>query len=120
MEDALRLFSDSFSDQDENSTFLDNRDKYVYRSFLLTKQKTIVSDFEDSGLSEYNKLNFLEFLEFFARVAMMRFYHTELEKEDLSYKIEHLMDVVFQKCLQCERVKEPEDEYHSADSDEDY
>ena len=45
--------------------------------FLLTKQKAIVSDFEESGLSEYNKLNFLEFLEFFARVSMMRFYRSE-------------------------------------------
>lgn len=63
--------------------------------FLLTKQKAIVYDFEESGLSEYNKLNFLEFLEFFARVAMMRFYTSELEHKDLSYKIEQVMDVVF-------------------------
>lgn len=76
MEDAQKLFADAYGDYNDVSQKKD-REKFVYRMFLLTKQKAIVSDFEESGLSEYNKMNFLEFLEFFARVAMMRFYTSE-------------------------------------------
>ena len=65
-----------------------------------------------------SRLNFYEFLEFFCRAANMHFLNSEMEGLPLSEKIGHLMDEVFAKCLECERVKNDEVEMQSESDDE--
>ena len=52
------------------------------------------------------KLSFLEFLEFFARAAHIRFLDSEMEGLNLNEKVAHLMDEVFPACIGCQRVKD--------------
>lgn len=65
------------------------------------------------------RLNWLEFLEFFCRVALIRFANSEMEGLTLAEKIEYIMDEVFAACLGAPRVMQVEQEMVS-ESDEDY
>ena len=48
----------------------------------------------------------------------MHFLNSEMEGLPLSEKIGHLMDEVFAKCLECERIKNDEVEMQSESDDE--
>jgi hypothetical protein len=54
------------------------------------------------------RLNWLEFLEFFCRVALIRFANSEMEGLTLAEKIEYIMDEVFAACLGAPRVMQVE------------
>jgi CRISPR/Cas system Type II protein with McrA/HNH and RuvC-like nuclease domain len=69
----------------------------------MSRHQTVINDFEESGQAQQNKLTYIEFLEFFARVAYIRFFDSEMENLSLSEKLAHLMDEVFRECLQTQR-----------------
>ena len=55
--------------------------------------KAIVqSEFEKDSLAEYNKLSYIEFLEFLARIAELYFEGSEMEELELNIKLEYLLD----------------------------
>jgi hypothetical protein len=63
----------------------------------------VINDFEEQGTTMLSKLTWLEFLEFFCRVAHIKFVSTEMEGLSLAKKIEFLMNDVFQLCLGVQR-----------------
>jgi hypothetical protein len=65
------------------------------------------------------KLTFLEWLEFICRIGFMRFHNSEMESISLAEKLTHVLDIMFDKCLGCERIKEMEEDLLS-ESDDDY
>ena len=79
----------------------------------------VVNDNEEQGFIQMHRLSFLEFLEFFARLATVRFLNSEMEGLPLAEKLAHLMDEVFPSVLGCERNKQKEEELVS-ESDDDY
>ena len=52
----------------------------VIMAFTLSKQSTVANDFDLSGAQQLSRLNFIEFLEFFARIADLRFLNSEMEE----------------------------------------
>ena len=110
LEDAHKMMKDSddpISDHETNKVF------------ALSKHAIVINDFEDAGQQQLKKLNWLEFLEFFCRVAFVRFVDSEMEGLSLAKKLEFLMDDVFPACLGAERVTQVEEDLIS-ESDDDY
>lgn len=67
--------------------------------------KTIVqNEFDKDSLSEYNKLSYLEFLEFLARIAELYFQGSEMEELELNIKLEYLLDEIL-PFVDAKRVK---------------
>ena len=66
-----------------------------------------------------NKLTWLEFLEFFCRIAHLRFVNSEMEGLTLGEKVGYLMDDVFYAVLGVQRLTNIEHEVVS-ESDDDY
>ena len=67
--------------------------------------KTIVqNEFDKDSLSEYNKLSYLEFLEFLARTAELYFQGSEMEELELNIKLEYLLDEIL-PFVDAKRVK---------------
>ena len=57
--------------------------------------KTIVqNEFDKDSLAEYNKLSYIEFLEFLARIAELYFEGSEMEGLELNIKLEYLLDEI--------------------------
>ena len=57
-------------------------------------KKIVQNEFEKDSLSEYNKLSYIEFLEFLARIAELYFEGSEMEELDLNIKLEYLLDEI--------------------------
>lgn len=55
--------------------------------FQLSKHVIAINDTEDQGFNSMLKLNFTEFLEYFARLAFIRFTGSEMEGLKLCKKI---------------------------------
>jgi len=53
------------------------------------------------------KLNWSEFLEWFTRVAYIKFVNSETEGLNLVEKVKHLMNDTFYHCLNGTEVQEP-------------
>ena len=53
--------------------------------------KMTIKDENDGGTAKYNHLKLVEFLEYIARIAMMKFKHG---KESLAEKIEMTLDII--------------------------
>ena len=56
---------------------------------------SVLKDCDERGQLEYQRLLFVEFLEFIARLAVLRFNGTELEDFELKQKVEFVMDDIF-------------------------
>jgi hypothetical protein len=110
LEDALKMIKDADSPISHTE---------VKQMFALSKNSIVINDYEEAGQYQLRKLNWLEFLEFFCRVAFFRFVDSEMEGLPLAKKLEFLMDDVFPACLGAERVSQIEEELIS-ESDEDY
>lgn len=110
LEDGIKIFDDSRAEV---------KNYFINMVFPLSKQCYVVNDSEESGIMAINKLNFSEYLEFFTRVAYLRYLKSEMEGLDLVDKVQYLMDEVFQECLGCERAQPPEDQFES-ESDNEY
>ena len=65
--------------------------------FPLSKQCVIVQDAEEAGLSQMQRLNFSEYLEYFARVAQLQYYGSEMHEIPLNKKVQNLMDDLFEQ-----------------------
>ena len=55
-------------------------------------EPNVPSEFERDSLQEYNKLSYVEFLEFLARIAELYFEGSEMEELELNIKLEYLLD----------------------------
>ena len=64
-------------------------------------------------------MSFLEYLEFICRCAHINFQGSEMETISLAEKLEFILDILIEKCLQLTRITEKEEELLSA-SDDDY
>ncbi len=87
--------------------------------FSLSRHNQVINDYEETGSVLLARLSWLEFLEFFCRVAHIKFVKTEMEGLSLAEKVEFLMTDVFQLCLGVQREKAAEANYES-ESDTDY
>lgn len=56
---------------------------------------TVINEQDKDAAHKYNKLVYVEFLEFIARLAMTLFDGTELEEKELHEKIELVLDEIF-------------------------
>lgn len=91
----------------------------INQVFAMSKHSTVVNDYEEAGQERLNRLNWLEFLEFFCRVAHIKFCQSEMEGLSLSQKLEFVMDEVFPACIGCERQQVGYPELQS-EEEEDY
>ena len=66
------------------------------------------------------KLNWSEFLEWFTRVAYIKFVNSETEGLNLVEKVKHLMNDTFYHCLNGTEVQEPTDDFVWESDDEEY
>ena len=79
----------------------------------------IVNEFDKNSLQDYNKLTYLEFLEFLARIAELYFEESEMEDLDLHVKIEYLLDEIL-PLVDAKRVKQTTVIEEFSESDDDY
>jgi len=92
--------------------------KIINEAFGMS-QCTIVNEFDKTALTEYNKLSYLEFLEFLARVAELYFEGSEMEELELHTKLEHLLDEIL-PLVNAKRVKQSTVIEEFSESDDDY
>lgn len=70
---------------------------------------------------EYNRIEFVEFLELIGRVAIVKFAHSEYESIELARKIEYVLDDLFYtEDLERQEVFSYDDTYEVDDDDSDY
>lgn len=55
---------------------------------------TVSNEFDRDSLQEYNKLSYLEFMEFLVRIADFYFEDSEMMELELDKKFEYLLDEV--------------------------
>ena len=77
--------------------------KMINEAFGMS-QIHMVNEFDKNSLQDYNKLTYLEFLEFLARIAELYFEESEMEDLDLHVKIEYLLDEIL-PLVNAKRVK---------------
>jgi len=65
--------------------------KMINEAFGMS-QPSYVNEFDKGSLGEYNKLSYVEYLEFLARIAELYFEGSEMEELELSVKLEYLLD----------------------------
>ena len=94
-------------------------DEFVTMAFTMSKQSYVVNDFEEIGNQALQKLNFSEYLEFIARISVLRFLNTEMEGISLDEKIGYFMDIAFLYILNEKRQFFLDDIYVS-ESDNEY
>lgn len=87
--------------------------------FQLSRHNSVINDYEEQGTMMLSKLAWLEYLEFFCRVAHIKFVSTEMEGLSLAEKIKFLMKDVFQLCLGVQMESVTEGDFES-ESDTDY
>ena len=80
---------------------------------------TVANEFDRDSLQEYNKLNYLEFLEFLVRVAELYFEESEMNELELHQKFEYLLDEIL-PLVKAKRVKQEIIIEEFSDSDDDY
>ena len=80
----------------------------------------MIRDSDEQGQLQYQRLAFVEFLEFVARLAVMRFSGTELEDYSLKEKLEFVLDDLFRVIGESRVLKEEEDPEEVSESDDDY
>ena len=80
---------------------------------------TIPNEFDRDSLQEYNKLNFLEFMEFLVRIADLYFEDSEMVELELHEKFEYLLDEIL-PLVKAKRIKQEIIIEEFSDSDDDY
>ena len=69
-------------------------DYTVKMLFSLSKQ-TIMNDNTADGQARLLRMTFVEFLEFIGRIAIAKFFNSEMEELPLSEKISYILDDLF-------------------------
>jgi len=92
--------------------------KVINEAYSMSKS-TVVSEFERNSLQEYSKLNYVEFLEFLARIAELYFEGSEMEELELHSKIEYLLDEIL-TLVGAKRIKQSTVIEEFSESDDDY
>ena len=70
----------------------------VQEAFAMS-QMTVISESEEKSWAKYEGCIYVEFLEVIARVADTMFRETEMEGERLAWKLEQVLDMLFQRIL---------------------
>ena len=81
MQDCIRLFNDSV---------FSSRDEIIREAYAMSKM-TVVCEQDKKQARSYENLQFVEFLEFLARVVDLTFQSSELEEIPLEEKLEYLL-----------------------------
>ena len=102
-----------------NDSELKFSEKEVRVVFALSKQ-SVRQDCTDQGILKLQRLLFVEFLEFLARLAVLRFSGTELEDYSLKEKLEFVLDDLFTVIDETRTLVEQTDEAYQSESDDDY
>ena len=82
---------------------LEVRQDQIKTAFVQSKM-SVVEETNVDAIQAYNKLLFVEFLEFLARIAELYFEESEMEDLDLHVKIEYLLDEIL-PLVDAKRVK---------------
>ena len=80
---------------------------------------TVVEESNKEAVLTYNKLIYVEFLEFLGRIAELYFSGSEMEGLELWQKLEYLLDEIL-PIIDAKRVKQVSIIEEYSDSDEDY
>jgi len=80
---------------------------------------TVPNEFDRDSLQEYNRLSYLEFMEFLVRVADLYFEDSEMKELELHEKFEYLLDEVL-PLVNAKRVRQEIIIEEFSDSDDDY
>ena len=90
----------------------------VREAFAMSKQ-TVINETDRESFATYAKARYVEFLELIGRMANILFRGTELEGKSLQWKLEHVLQELFQKMhLEMLRNRIIIEEF--SDSDDDY
>ena len=90
----------------------------VREAFSMSKQ-TVINETDRDSFATYSKARYVEFLELIGRMANILFRGTELEGKSLQWKLEHVLQELFQKMhLEMLRNRIIIEEF--SDSDDDY
>ena len=93
--------------------------RYTVREAYALCKMTVISELEEKGIEQYIRLEFVEFLEFIARIADLFFEESELKTLELHQKIEHILDEILP--IHGERRKKQKWKVEEfSESDEDY
>ena len=87
-------------------------------AYVLSKM-TIVDEGTLDALITYNKLIYVEFLEFLSRIAELYFAGSEMEDLTLNAKLEYLLDELL-PIINVKRIKQETVIEEYSDSDDDY
>ena len=93
--------------------------RYIVREAYALCKMTVVNELELSGELQYKKLQYVEFLEFLARIADLFFEGSEMEGLELHEKIEHILDEIL-PLVGAKRVKQKIVIEEFSESDDDY
>jgi len=91
---------------------------HVTRCFVMSKMSVVEESAPDAVLT-YKKLQYVEFLEFLARIAELYFEGSEMEELQLHEKLEYLLDELL-PLVNAKRVKQVVVIEEFSESDEDY
>ena len=92
--------------------------KMINEAFGMS-QNSVINEFDAKSLLEYNKLSYMEFLEFLARVAELYFEGSEMEELELHVKLEYLLDELL-PLVGSKRIKQSTVIEEFSESDDDY
>ena len=90
----------------------------IKAAYVLSKM-TVVEELSNEATITYNKLIYVEFLEFLGRIAELYFAGSEMEDLALWKKLEYLLDELL-PIVGAKRIKQHSEVEEYSDSDEDY
>ena len=93
--------------------------RYIVREAYALCKMTVVNELDQSGELQYKRLQYVEFLEFLARIADLFFEGSEMEGLELHEKIEHILDEIL-PLVGAKRVKQKIVIEEFSESDDDY
>ena len=93
--------------------------RFLLREAYSLCKMTVVNELDAQGDLQYQKLLYVEFLEFIARVADLFFKGSEMDDLELHEKIEHILDEIL-PIVEAKRVKQKIIIEEFSESDEDY
>ena len=93
--------------------------RYITREAYALCKMTVIDELGPQGEQQYQRLIFVEFLEFLARVSDLFFAGSEMETLELHEKIEYVLDEIL-PIVNYKRVKQEIIIDEFSESDEDY
>ena len=93
--------------------------RYLIREAYALSKMTVLAEHDAKAELAYKKLQYVEFLEFLARIADLFFEGSEMEGLELHEKIEHILDEIL-PLVGAKRVKQKIVIEEFSESDDDY